>query len=224
MTDLWKNMGLAWHFVWCGVGSRDVPEPMVPFLVWAGKCMALLGGVLSTGDATGSDQHFLTGYDQGKSETMPPAQIYYTCKKNQRNLTHDPVKGHHEAERYGTHDASKAMAFKARGSFEGLFESGIGLHSRNPMQVLSHTLEDPVWVVLFYARPVGKQGKVDGGTNTAVQVAKMNNIKQVNLYVAEEREKFKTWMIGQLTKRDIPVPPLVIQEDEIKTSEPQGGS
>ncbi|MCY1344556.1 hypothetical protein D9M68_19330 [compost metagenome] len=208
MTDLWKSMGFKWHFRWCGVGSREVPEEDGKFLIWAGRCMALLGGVLSTGDAIGSDFLFLSGYLAGKDVSMPPAQIYFTRLKNQRNLPHDPVIGCHEAEQYDTHEESKAMAFRARGSFEGLFPSGIGLHSRNPMQVLSETLLDPVWVILFYARPVGKQGKVDGGTNTAVQVAIMNDIKKVNLYLEEERVKFKSWVEAQLTKRNIPIPAL----------------
>lgn len=208
MTDLWKSMGLKWHFRWCGVGSREVPDDVAPFLVWVGHVMALLGGVLSTGDATGSDLLFTTGYLQGKTDEMPPPQIYYTNRKNQRDLTHDPVKGYHEAERYETHAESQAMAFRARGSFEGLFPSGIGLHSRNPMQVLSETLIDPVWVVLFYAKPVGKKGLVSGGTNTSYQIAIMNNVKTVNFYLPEQREKFKSWAIAQLTKRELSIPPL----------------
>lgn len=208
MTDLWKSMGFKWHFRWCGVGSREVPVEHVPFLIWAGRCMALLGGVLSTGDAEGADFFFLSGYLTGKAVDMPPAQIYYTGLKNQRGLPHDPVIGCHEAERYETHEESKAMAFRARGSFEGLFASGIGLHSRNPMQVLSETLINPVWVVLFYAKPVGNKGLVKGGTNTAVQIAIMNNVKRVNLYLEEERDKFKSWIEVQLTKRNIPIPML----------------
>lgn len=219
MTDLWKSMGFKWHFRWCGVGSRDVPEAIAPFLIWAGHCMALLGGVLSTGDADGSDSLFLLGYLNGKTEEMPPAQIYFTKLKNQRGLPHDPIKGYHEAECYETYEAAKTLAFRARGSFEGLFPSGIGLHTRNSMQVLSETLEDPVWVTLFYARPVGKQDKVDGGTNTAVQISVMSNVKKVNFYVAEERQKFTKWIIEQLTKRGIAVPPCPIVEQTVDQSE-----
>jgi hypothetical protein len=208
MEDLWKSMGLKWNFRWCGVGSRDVPEEHTAFLIWAGRCMALLGGVLSTGDAIGADFLFLSGYQAGAAPKMPPAQIYYTKLKNQRNLPHDPLLGCHEAERYDTHEESKAIAFRARGSFEGLFASGIGLHSRNPMQVLTETLIDPVWVILFYAKPVGKKGAVKGGTNTAVQVAVQYNVKRVNLYLEEERNKFKVWIEKLLTKRNIPIPPM----------------
>jgi hypothetical protein len=207
--ELWKNMGWEWSFVWCGVGTRDVPAEHVPLLVWIGHCMALLGGVLSTGDAPGSDTYFYLGYNQGKKENMPPAQIYYTRLKKQRaGLSHDPLRGEHEAERYETYEAAKAIAFKARGSFEGLFPSGVGLHTRNAFQVLSETLEDPRWITLFYATPVGKKGKVSGGTNTAVQISIMHGIKKVNLYVEEERTKFVEWLKGQLTKRGISIPDM----------------
>ena len=209
--ELWQSMGWLWKFVWCGVGSRDVPDDIARLQIWVGHCLALLGGVLSTGDAPGSDSNFTIGYEQGKSNDMPPAQIYYTRLKNQKGLSHDPVKGHHEAEQYPTHEHSKAIAFKARGSFEGLFASGIGLHSRNPMQVLSHTLEHPVWLIVFYAKPVGKKGLVvKGGTNTTYQISMMNHIRCVNLYNDEQRVKFIKWLKRQLTKRGIAMPPLEI--------------
>jgi len=205
--EIWKEKQWSWHFTWCGVGTRDVPNEHVPILVWIGHCMALLGGVLATGDAVGSDLHFYTGYQLGKAENMPPAQIYFTSLKNQRNLAHDPIQGCHEAERYETYDAAKAMAFKARGSFEGLFPSGIGLHTRNAFQVLSETLEDPRWITLFYAEPANKKGtRWHGGTNTAVQISIMHGIKKVNLYVEEERNRFIDWLKGQLTKRGIAIP------------------
>lgn len=206
--DFWKAMGWEWSFTWCGVGSRDVPEEFEPLLIWVGHCMALLKGVLCTGDATGSDYLFWQGYERGKAENMPPAQIYYTKLKNMRSLSHDPFKGHHEAERYDTYAEAQALAFRARGSFEGLFPSGIGLHTRNAFQVLSEELCFPRWITVFWAKPVGKKGLVSGGTNTAVQLSVMNNIKKVNLYIEEDRIKFVEWLKGQLVKKGIPVPPL----------------
>lgn len=212
--QLWETSGWEWKFTWTGVGSRDVPDDVSPVLIWVGKCMALLGGVLCTGDAIGSDYLFKVGYDECRGANMPPAQVYYTKKKNQRDLQHDPVKGQHEAERYPTWEQSSAIAFRARGSFEGLFPSGIGLHSRNPMQVLSETLEDPRKIIVFYARPVGKKGKVDGGTNTAVQVAIQYDIKRVNLYVEETRNEFIQYLKERLSKRGIPIPVLELKQEE----------
>lgn len=213
MRDLWTSMGFKWAFTWCGVGSREVPEELIPFLRWVGHCMALMDGVLFTGDALGSDLYFTEGYNQGRQAHLPPAQIYFTKLKNQRGLPHSPMEGFHEAEQYETYEEAKALAFKARGSFEGLFASGIGLHTRNAFQVLSHTLDKPVWVTLFYAQPVGKKGLVKGGTNTAVQISIMHNVKRINLYTEEERKKFAEWVMAQLVKRDLPVPKLGIIEE-----------
>ncbi len=209
--DLWKSMGWQWKFTWCGVGSRDVPPEHQPLLIWVGECMALLGGVLCTGDAGGSDELFYRGYLKGAERVpdLPPAQIYYTKLKNQRRLSHDPLKGFHEAERYPTHDEARAIAFKARGSFEGLFPSGIGLHTRNAFEVLSETLEDPRWITVFYAEPANKKGtRVKGGTNTAFQISVMHVIKCVNLFIEEDRNKFIDWLKSQLTKRGIEIPAM----------------
>ncbi|MNZ43801.1 hypothetical protein D3C78_614130 [compost metagenome] len=170
--------------------------------------MAMLGGVLCSGDAIGSDYLFWEGYEAGKRANMPPAQIYYTKKKNMRNLSYDAVKGHHEAEQYETYDEAQSIAFRARGSFEGLFPSGIALHTRNAFQVLSEELCFPRWITIFWARPVGKKGKVDGGTNTAVQISIMNNVPCVNLYVEEQRTKFIGWVTAQLIKKGLSVPKL----------------
>jgi len=206
--ELWKNMGWEWRFTWCGVGSRDVEPDLIPVLEWVGHCLALLGGVLCTGDAEGSDLFFYTGYTRGRGPNMPPAQVYYTRLKNQRKLSHEPFQGCHEAECYDTYEEAKALAFRARGSFEGLFPSGIGLHTRNAFQVLSETLDNPRWVTVFYAKPVGKKGNVSGGTNTAVQISIMHGVKKVNLYVPEERERFIAWITEQLTKQNIDIPPV----------------
>jgi len=209
--DLWKSLGHEWTFTWCGVGSREVPEDVAPILVWIGESMALLGGVLCTGDAAGSDELFYRGYLKGleKKPSLPPAQIYFTKLKNQRGLQHDPVKGYHEAERYDTIDEARAIAFKARGSFEGLFPSGIGLHTRNAFQVLSETLQDPRWITVFYAEPANKKNtRWKGGTNTAVQISIGHLIKKVNLYIEDERNKFVDWIKQQLIKRGIEIPPM----------------
>lgn len=208
--ERWKDWGFEWEFTWCGVGSRhDIDAEMEKLMVWIGHCLALMGGVLCTGDAEGSDTHFFVGYNRGRQSKMPPAQIYYTKKKNQRNLPHDPVLGQHEFEQYYEFvSLAQEIAYEARGSFEGLFPSGIALHSRNAMQVLSETLDNPRKFTIYFAKPVGKKGLVRGGTNTAVQISRKNKIPTVNLWVEEQRLKFIDWVKRQLTQRNIPIPEL----------------
>lgn len=211
--DYWKAIGWKWRFTWCGVGSRnDLPSEWEPLLRWVGQCMAMLGGVLCTGDAPGSDTVFWEGYELGKGPLMPPAQIYYTKLKNMRNLTMNHLKGHHEAEWYGTYEEAKAMSFKARGTWNGLFPSGIALHTRNAFQVLSEDLDKPRWITIFWAVPTGKKGLVKGGTNTAVQLSIMNNIPIVNLYVEEQRNKCIEWIKAQMTKEGLEIPPLELPQ------------
>lgn len=177
--------------------------------------MAMLGGVLCTGDAPGSDTVFWEGYELGKGPLMPPAQIYYTKLKNMRNLTMNHLKGHHEAEWYGTYDEAQAMAFKARGTWNGLFPSGIALHTRNAFQVLSEDLDKPRWITIFWAVPATKKLPTKtwkGGTNTAVQLSIMNNIPIVNLYVEEQRNKCIEWIKAQMTKEGLEIPPLELPQ------------
>lgn len=211
--ELWEHWGFTWAFTWCGVGSRDDITPEIQAqMEWIGHCLALIGGVLATGDAPGSDTHFWTGYKRGRAEssyTLPPAQIYYTRLKNQRNSTHNPREGYHELEMYPeVQHIAQDIAYEARGSFEGLFPSGIGLHTRNALQVLSEDLNHPRNFIVFFAKPVGKKGNVKGGTNTAVQIARKNKIQAVNLWIEEQRNKFIEWVKRQLTIRNLPIPPL----------------
>lgn len=216
--ELWKIWEYEWEFTWCGVGSREVTPEVVVLQEWIGHCMALLGGVLCTGDAIGSDTNFFVGYNRGRKSKMPPAQIYYTRKKNQRNLEHDARMGQHEFEMYPeVCHMAQDMAYEARGSFEGLFPSGIALHSRNALQVMSETLDNPRRMTIYYARPVGKRGNVSGGTNTAVKISRKNKIPTVNLYVEEQRIKFVEWLTKQLTDRNIPIPAIQELPDVVST-------
>jgi hypothetical protein len=213
--ELWTDYGYTWSFTWCGVGSRDF-APETPNIentvIWIGHCLALIGGVLCTGDAIGSDAAFKVGYDIGRKESpynLPPAQVYYTRLKNQRGLTQNAREGQHELESYPDSKLiAQEIAYEARGSFEGLFPSGIALHTRNAFQVLSETLQNPRKFTVLYAKPVGKKLNVKGGTNTANKISLKNKIPVVNLWVDVERDNFIDWLTRQLVNRNIPVPPL----------------
>lgn len=196
------ELGYTFKFVWTGVGSREVPEEKKVLQEWVGEQLGLLGGVLSTGDAPGSDENFYIGYQRAVANKsrfyLPPAQIYYTSLKNQRNSTHNPIEGYHCLENYPeTIGQAEAAAFRARGSFNGLFKSGIALHSRNAFQVLGEDMNQPRKFVIFYAEPKGKRGLVNGGTNTTVQIAKYENVKSINLFLEEDEARLREWIAKQ---------------------------
>lgn len=78
------------------------------------------------------------------------------------------------------------MALEARGSFHGLDDWGINLHSRNVMQIHGANLQDKVEYLIYWAIPVGKAERCKGGTNTALQIAKKAEVKhRINLYTTE---------------------------------------
>lgn len=211
--DLWTDLGYSWSLTWCGVGSREVPDDIRDVQVWVGYCLGLIGAVLSTGDAIGSDYNFMLGYEAARPKCstykLPPTQVYYTGLKNQRKLTHCPSKGHHQLEMYpDTMVIAQDMAYEARGSFEGLFSSGIALHTRNALQVLSETLAHPRKFTVIYAKPVGKRLNVKGGTNTTNKIARKNKIPVINLWVEVERTNFIDWLSRQLINRNLEVPTI----------------
>ncbi|WJJ54940.1 DprA-like DNA recombination-mediator protein [Xanthomonas phage RTH11] len=94
-----------------------------------------------------------------------------------------------DASQFYNWEQARQYAFDARGSFEGLYDNGIALHSRNAYQILLDDLQTPVSSVVYWARPVGKKGQVKGGTNTAVQLARRFNVPQINIYTDEGMEK-----------------------------------
>jgi hypothetical protein len=63
------------------------------------------------------------------------------------------------------------------------------LHARNACQILDLDLCHPVKFVSCWAEPIGKKGKVKGGTGTAVALALHFGIDVINLATAEGLER-----------------------------------
>ena len=63
------------------------------------------------------------------------------------------------------------------------------LHSRNPYQILLDDLKTPVAACVCWAKPIGKTGRVSGGTNTAVQVAIKYKVPVINLATDEGMQR-----------------------------------
>jgi len=183
------------------VGSRALPEEAANVMLILGSRLATLGWEIHSGDAEGSDRKWHEGFMQSPLYT-PSRAFIYLAWNGVGNRYHDPENGFYDATQFENYGDARALALEARGSFEGLGRGGIALHSRNPYQVLTETLNDPVDTILFYAQPVGKAGKVKGGTNTAVALALKHNVTAINLYTEEGLRRVESFMTKSKTKAE----------------------
>lgn len=167
---------------YAGIGSREAPDNVLKLTATFANILAELGySLYSGGCPIGMDNAFAKGAYSHKTSDKSKNRIYIAWN-GMGDLYHDPVFGIYDATRFENREQAKELAYKARGSFEGLKQGGILLHSRNPHQVLGDDLNSPVEFVLTWAKPVGKQGHVKGGTGTAVAIALEHKIPVYNLY------------------------------------------
>lgn len=172
------------------VGSREAPIDELELMIRLGRTFTDLGYADSSGDAFGSDRAGWYGAIQSDRYPDVGSRIYLT--QSYKNRRRAEEHGFIIAEDYPEcWPMAMSMALAARGSFGGLNEYGIGLHTRNVYQILGHELNEPVKLMFYYAKPVGNpaHGKVSGGTNTAVQLALQAGIEQrINLATKEGYE------------------------------------
>lgn len=184
------------------VGSREAPEDILSLARRAGKAFCDAGFLGVSGEADGMDKAFHDGarnsqkYNQVRFVSFIPYNGFRSSATSPK-VYHDPANNIYDASKFSNIGRASEIAMQARGSFAGLGRGGIAAQSRNPFQVLSPTLVDPVIRLVCWAIPVGRSGKVRGGTNTAVMVAIANNVPVVNLYLDEQRMKLERWLDGQ---------------------------
>lgn len=165
-----------------GVGSRDTPEDICELMGKVSIVFYHLGYGLSSGDARGADRAFWGGALKSIHYRKIGARIYLS-DEYVRGRKADPSNFFYNAQRFQSFEKAKQMAFEARGSFHGLDEWGINLHTRNVMQIHGASLQDKVEYLVYWAIPVGKVERVRGGTNTSLQLAIKAGIEhRINLY------------------------------------------
>lgn len=187
------------------VGSREAPEMHCEVLEEAAIEVLRSGGKILTGDAVGVDMAGRNAITRAIDETGLSGhrfgEIHMPTLKNKELKDGDlsgAVIGHHSTE--STYWFANTIAALARGSFEGLSDFGIWLHSRNPYQILGNTLKDPVSIVLTSAEPTSRGCK--GGTNTALRIAAARNIPIINLQTQAGMELLSSFITGI---QDIPL-------------------
>lgn len=184
-----------------GVGSREAPADALRTMKRFGKVQCDLGWRGRSGCAPGADTAFWEGaklsdrYPEVGFDNFLPNEWMFNCEKF-GFITPDPPRRIFDAKTFvDVYERAKELAFEARGSFEGLGRGGIELHTRNAMQVLGEGLNRPSRGLVCWALPVGRQGKVKGGTNTAVQLAIQSSVEVINIYKDADRERIEAYLV-----------------------------
>ncbi len=168
------------------IGSRTIPSTHYQMLSDIGCIQTSRRYCIRSGGAVGSDEAGLQGALRSPRFSGVGMEIYLPWNGFKREgletLYHDPSRGLFDSSRFHNIETAKAIALRARGSWNGLGRGGIGLHTRNAYQPLGMDLNTPSETVVCYAEPIGKGGGVKGGTNTAVRIALDRRIRVINIY------------------------------------------
>lgn len=184
-----------------GVGSRETPTDVLEVIRRVSHCLYDAGWFCMSGDADGADTAFHTGAMRSSRYPLTGFAAFLPWNGVEKKSTNmrryeNPELGLYDAAMFDNWESANAIASEARGGFHGLGRGGISLHTRNAYQVLSPTLRDPVQRVLFWAKPI-YGGKVEGGTNTALQIALKHEIPTINLHDNRQRDTVERYLEQQ---------------------------
>lgn len=199
-----------------GIGSRNIPDEVIGVMEDAAYRLAKMGWVLRSGKADGSDAAFQRGMqryakDVGLNFSQHLAEIYIPWGKfkggsglgDYWDITLDKIDS-----LYPEHiQMRKEWMSEVHPAPERLSQGAEKLHLRNVHQVFGANLSDAYLnqskFVLYYAKE-DKKGNPKGGTATAVNLAKKQGVRVLNLLTQEGRdvlEKFLTSMEAKRAKK-----------------------
>lgn len=167
---------------YAGIGSRLTPATALVVMEGTAAMLAQRGLTLRSGGAQGADMAFEYGCHQanGKKEIFLPWKRF---NGNASPLVSPPK----EADELAAlcHPNWKACDRIAR-----------RFHARNCQQVLGEHLDDPVDFVLFWARE--RDGVVQGGTATAIYLARNQRIPTFNLFCPNTMRRWRVFVESHL--------------------------
>lgn len=173
------------------VGSRDATLDQLETMIRLGRTWQDLGFDPSSGDAYGNDRAGWFGARQSPKYDPNKARIYVLGSKynRKRAMENDFLVAPDYPECW---TIAETMAANARGGWGGISNPNDqykrDLHIRNVFQIHGHTLTELVSAIMYCAPPAGKVERefVKGGTNTALQLAKLAGVEpRVNIYTDE---------------------------------------
>lgn len=166
--------------IYTGIGSREVPENIFEIMSIEAYALARKGYTLRSGGAKGSDSAFQWGHECFyRDENLPihNQEIYIPWVNFKMESYLDTgsniIPNHLVTKCFDI--ASEIHPHWDRCSF-----GAKKLHARNVCQVLGDDLNTPTQFVLFYAKEVN--GVVQGGTATAVNLARKLGIPTINMF------------------------------------------
>ena len=168
-----------------GVGHRVIPMAVRSFLFEAGAIMSANGYKGYSGIASGSDTCFQKGCESvgGEFLALRPFSGYGETSVSLNTITVnvEELQNYQEARYIASliHPIWKELSYKVQ-----------SLHTRNVYEVIGLDLESPTDIFLMYAK-VSSATTVEGGTNTAYQLAREFNIKTLNFFKPLDRILFK---------------------------------
>lgn len=169
-----------------GIGSRETPLHITELMNRIGEICADHNIILRSGGAEGADSAFEVGCDSvnGEKEIFIPW--------NNFNGRRSSMKGVYVR---GNDVHSRVIAHSLHPVFDRLGRGAQALHTRNVNQVLGKDSgsPEPSSFVLFYA-PETSSGNVKGGTATAVNLAKRNNIPCWNMWSNSSYDQILDWI------------------------------
>jgi len=171
------------------VGSREVPNDIKEIMTDCGYHFARKGYVGRDGGALGSDTAFHKGVERYWIEhgyNGDQAERYLP-ENGSRGLYKSQGKHIYVLEDLPHQELAAALAEKIHPAWHNCKDYARRLHTRNPYQVLGVDLLSPSQMLMCWAPPT--RDSISGGTRTAWELARHNNIPCVNLHKKENVDK-----------------------------------
>lgn len=163
--------------IYCGIGARDTPEPILYKMRNAARAMAKMGFILRSGGARGADTAFSEGYEQagspeGLCEIYLPKYLFNGFSLESPQCFGPPTK------------AARDIAKTFHPNWPVLGDLGRDFMARNAYQILGFDLKTPCHFVLCWTT----DGKASGGTGQAIRHADSLGIPVFNFKTHTEDE------------------------------------
>jgi hypothetical protein len=162
--------------IYAGIGSRQTPPAILELTTRIARALDRRGYRLRSGGAAGADTAFAQG------ATGPQIYLPWPDFNGVRN----GILGHGAA-----WEQAELLARPIHPAWTRLSGGATKLHTRSVFQVLGARLDQPAQFVIFWAPE--QAGEVQGGTRTAVVLARRHGIPCFNLVDAAVRTRLEAF-------------------------------